>query len=99
MLRFWRLHIKLRALSSLNNDEVRASRDSRSLVRSKQLSTSTDQKCGAWTSFLESRCQRRFQEEVADNSGRKLLLDKIEDVLRLNAGSSRQVANVARRLV
>ena len=56
--------------------------------------------CGAWTGSPESRRpSAAFQEEVADNPGRELLLDEIEDVPRLSAGSSRQVAGVAGRLV
>ena len=84
--------------------KYRASRDTRSLVRRKRPSASagpavdSDAERGLVPQNRVAR-QRRFQEEVADNPGRELLLDEIVDVPRLSAGSSRQVAGVARRLV
>ena len=84
--------------------KYRASRDTRSLVRRKRPSASagpavdSDAERGLVPQNRVAR-QRRFQEEVADNPGRELLLDEIEDVPRLSAGSSRQVAGVAGRLV
>ena len=43
--------------------------------------------------------QRRLQKQIADHPGRELLLHKVENLPRLRAGSSHEVAGVPRRLV
>ena len=43
--------------------------------------------------------QRRLQKQIAHDAGRELLLHQVENLPRLRAGSSDQVAGVPRRLV
>ena len=82
-----------------------ASKGPRSLVRRKRASASAlDQESLRmrrvdWFPRIASPTRGASKEQVPHDAGRELLLDQVEHLPRLRAGSSHEVAGVPRRLV